>query len=381
METEFQSAIGKGIGEVLRDIEEFLSTRYVINEQKKIDLCSLVPELNMYEQFSFALLSEARAQGWAPEAAESFFRRAVSGVLDADAVDAILALFAERGETYAAWEKKYGNRFYLLDGSYWSTVLALGIDAGQVGDVMQYLRLFCVVLMEFAYMEGKNPELTYTWEYYESFRRMLDELTAEPEPDPQPIKVRALGGSAGKREGEGYLLSLGIDLENPNPDRMARAVALDVTLKDKNGEVITVIKDQIQSIDPGAIYHYAVTRRVRGAATAGISAVAHAASYLKLSTPIMKHIKLDGLRVTRDGEGMKLSASLVSEYDVPLRSVILHYQFLNEDNRILGGDGAFVLGEVAAGSRHPITATLPVPMGSAKKVVYSVDFDAIELIR
>ena len=38
METEFQKAVGKGLGEVIRDISDFLSTPFVINRQKQIDL-------------------------------------------------------------------------------------------------------------------------------------------------------------------------------------------------------------------------------------------------------------------------------------------------------------------------------------------------------
>ena len=64
METEFQKAVGKGIGEVMRDIADFLSTPFIINEERQLDLCTLIPDLNMHEQFSFALLSEARTQGW-----------------------------------------------------------------------------------------------------------------------------------------------------------------------------------------------------------------------------------------------------------------------------------------------------------------------------
>ena len=55
METEFQNATGKGIGEVMRDIADFLSTPFVIHREKQIDLCSLVGDLNMHEQFSAPL--------------------------------------------------------------------------------------------------------------------------------------------------------------------------------------------------------------------------------------------------------------------------------------------------------------------------------------
>ena len=38
METEFQNAYGKGVGEVLRDIADFLSTPMILNTKKPLDL-------------------------------------------------------------------------------------------------------------------------------------------------------------------------------------------------------------------------------------------------------------------------------------------------------------------------------------------------------
>ena len=381
METEFQNAVGKGIGEVRRDIADFLSTPFIINREKQIDLCSLVENLNMHEQFSFALLCEAEAQGWQADAAESFYRHVASGVIDPSTVEAMIQAFRNRdSEEFQSYSARYSNRFGALDGSYWSTALALGIDADQVSDVMRYLRLFTVALMEFAYMEDRNPEATYTWCYYDSFRQMLDELVAEPDPEPLPLKVRALGGSAGKRAGDSYALSLGLDIENPNDDRMARGIQIDITLKDKEGKVITVIGDKLESLDPSAVYHYGITRRIRGAAVGSISATAKVASYLKLTTPIMKHFKLSELRLTRSGDGMQFFATVASEYDRPLRSLTLHYQFLSKENKILGGGSEWLMSGLSPETPTKIASKVGVPVADAAKVVYSIDFDAIELV-
>ncbi len=381
METEFQNAVGKSVGEVRRDIAEFLSTPYIINPERQIDLCTLLPSLNMHEQFSFALLSEADAQGWAPEVAERFYRGATAGVIDPAIADAMVLAFCNRdGEEYAAYNQKYGNRFRALDGSYWATAMALGIDAGDIGAVLQYLRLFTVTLMEFAYMEDRNPDATYTWCYYDAFRGMLDELTAEADPVPEPLKVRALGGSVSRREGDSYYLSLGVDLENPNPEKMARGVGIDITLKDKEGQVITVIRDQLESLDPGAVYHYGITRKIRGAAVGNISAVARASSYLTLTTPIMKHFSLSGLRLIRSAEGMQFFATVAGEYDVPLRSMTLHYQFLSRENKILGGGSEWVSAGLAPGETAKLESRIAVSIKDAAKVVYSIDFDAMELV-
>lgn len=381
METEFQKAVGKGIGEVMRDIAEFLSTPFIINEERQLDLCTLVPDLNMHEQFSFALLSEAHTQGWEQETAENFYRHACGKVIENEVIETMIEIFRDRSsKEYRAYAQKYGNRFTALDGSYWATVLALGIDAGQVSEVMQYLRLFTVCLMEFAYMEDRNPDATYTWCYYDSFRQMLDDLTAEPDPEPLPLKVRALGGSAGKREQDTYYLSLGLDIENPNFDRLARGIQLDITLKDKEGQVITVIGDKLESLDPGAIYHYGVTRKIRGNAVASFSATAKAVSHIKLQTPIMKHVALSELRLRKNGEGMHFSGNMIGKYDVPLRSMTLHYQFLSAQNKILGGGSEWVLDGLEPGGTRQVNSKIALPIEGAAKVVYSVDFDVVQLL-
>ncbi len=382
METEFQKAVGKGAGEVMRDMADFLAYSCPINPQKNVDLRTLLPDLNMKEQFSFALLSEAVEQGWELDRAEIFYRRACSDAVEEEIIRAMLAAFRDpNGSAYLAYQKKYGCYFNMLDGSYWSTCLALGIDADKVPDVLQYLRLFTVCLMEFAYMGDSNPEKTYTWCYYESFRNMLDELLKEPEPDPEPLKIRAVGGSAGKREQDSYSISLGVDIENPNLDRMAKDIAIDITLKDKDGNVIATVGDKLECLDPGVIYHYGVTKKIRGAAIASIAATAKPAGYLHLQTPLMKHIELSSLRLSKTNGGMQLSGNMTSRYESSLRSVMLHYQFLDADNKILGGGSEWIFDGLGAGQTASFESKIAVSVPRAAKAVYSFDFNALELIQ
>ena len=383
METEYKNAVGKGAGEVMRDLAEFLSTPFVIRyKEQTLDLCGLLPDLNMHEQLTFALMSEALTQGWDPAHAEGFVRNALSSVADPVATEAIFAAFREpHGKSYAEYSRKYGNRFSMPGSGYWPTVLAVGIDADEIPRVMQYLRAFSVVLMEFAYMENRNPQTTYPWGYSASFHNILDELTKEPDPDPLPLKVRAIGGTAGKRAGAGYELSLGVDIENPNADRMARDVEIDVTLKDRNGAVITVLRDRIRSIDPAGVYHFGITRRIRGAAVASLSAVAKASGYLKLSTPIMKHARLENFRVKTENGEMNTTGTLIGKYDRPIAALCLHCQFLSAENKILGGANEWFFDGMQPEIPLTVALHIPVEIKGAAKVVYSVDFDALELIR
>lgn len=359
----------------MRDVAEFLSTPFIINREKQIDLCTLVPELNMWEQFSFGLLAEAREQAWSEDETEQFYRRACASVIGEDTVLRMLEAFRQpKSESFRALEQKYGNAFSLLDGSYWATVLALGVDADQLGEAMQYLRLFTVTLMEIAYMENRNPQSTYTWGYYESFRQMLDDLVAEPEADPLPLKVRAIGGTAGKRVGNAYQLSLGVDLENPNPKHTAQNVDLDIVLKDKNGEVIATIKDRLNAIPPASVFHYGVTRRICGNATASLGATVKASSYTVIKKTSPK-LTLCSAKLGKEETGTRLGGALQLETEEPLSALALHYQFLSADNKIIGGGCEWIYENLGASGELTLATSIPVRVDGAAKVVYSADFD------
>lgn len=365
----------------MRDIADFLDHPQII-KARNVDLRYLLADLNMHEQFSFALLSEAVEQGWDPERTEIFYRRACGASLDDETMQAFLDAFKDPdGQAFKDYQKKYGCYFSMLDGSYWATCLAVGIDCDCANEVMDYLRLFTVCLMEFAYMGDSNPQKTYTWNYYESFRGILDSIIRDPEDEPLPLKIKAIGGSAGTKENGAYHLTLGVDIENPNPMRMATGISLDITLKDKAGEVITVIRDQLYCIDPATVYHYGVTKKINGGAVGSISATAKAKGYLNLQIPLMKHIELSDLRLLKSGDTMLFRGNLVSHYQSPLRSLMLHYQFVDADFKLLGGGSEWLFDGITPEQAIDFQSKVPVSVPRTAKVLYSLDFDAMELIQ
>lgn len=381
MDNTYRNIAGKSAGEVARDIADFLSHSCPVQARQEMDLANLLPDLTMKEQFSFALLMEARMQGWDPTAAEGFYLRACAPIVGAKTADAMLAAFRDPdGEIFRGYLEKYGCDFGLSSHAYWTACLAVAIDAKAISALMGYLRSFTFCLMEFAYMDDRNPDRTYAWNYYESFQRILDELTTAPT-ELVPLKVCSLGGSAGKRINDSYPLSLGVDLQNPNADRMAWNIQVDTTLKDRDGNVITVIADRVNCIDPGAVFHYGITRRIHGPAVAHISVSAKSETFTKLTTPVMKHIRVTEVSLKKQNEGRLFSGSMVNRYDCPIRVCALHYQFLSAQNKILGGGCEWLLDGFPVGGEKTFSVFCPVPVPGAAKVVYSVDFDAKELLR
>lgn len=380
MEHDFQTATGKSPGEVIRDAAEFLSTPCIINPQKRIDLCTLLPELNMREQFAYALLSEALLQGWSMERASRFCRQICGAHLSQESLEQLLQAFeSKQGALWSAYTRKYSNQFSLFDSSYWATALSLGIDCDDVESVLSYLRRFSVTLMEIAYMENNNPEKTYTWGYYESFRRMLDELMKPPAKAPLPVAVRAIGGTAGKREGAVYCLALGVDLENPDPKQSALNVDLDITLKDRNGDVITVIKDRIFSIPPASVYHYGVTRQIRGAAVATLSASAKASAYHPPKHPLPR-LTLLSAKAEKNGQSTCLHGTMSLNLPLKQISAAIHYQFLSKDNKILGGGNFWCFEDVDKQEQIPLSTSIPVVINGGAKVVLSAAFDTGDVL-
>ena len=378
MENNFQNATGKSMGEIIRDIAEFLTTPCIINPAKRIDLCALLPDLNMREQLAYALLAEADLQGWSIEKASHFCKQACGPFLgNTKSADLLQAFGTQNTLLWNTYTQKYGNRFSLFDSSYWSTALSLGIDCDNVEAVLKYLRQFLVILTEFAYMENNNPEDTYCWGYYESFRKMLDELIKPPAKAPHQPIIHAIGGTAGKRDGDAYYLSLGVDLENPDAEQSAINVNLDITLKDASGKVITVIKDRIFSIPPKGLYHYGVTRQIRGVGVASITAVAKASSYRRLPETKSHLILLDPVITSSDHE-TRLEGSLAAKTLDTSSSAMIHYQFRNRENKILGGGSLWCFDELSEEST-PLSASVPVPIRGADQVALSLAFDNNEL--
>jgi hypothetical protein len=77
---------------------------------------------------------------------------------------------------------------------------------------------------------------------------------------------------------------------------------------------------------------------------------------------------------------MHFSGTITGKYDTPLRSMTLHYQFLSAQNKILGGGSEWILNGLEVGGTHRVNSKIALPIEGAAKVVYSVDFDVVQLL-
>ena len=372
---------GKSAGEISRNIAEFLSKNVVVKGKREMNLASLLPTLNMKEQYSFALLMEAQAQGWDFSSAENFYLRFCAPAVGTETAERMLNAFRNQSShAFREYREKYGCDFTLSSRAYWSSCFAVSADAKAIPALMEYFRAFVFSIMEFAYMGNRNPDSTYIWKYYESFQKILAELTAPPDM-PQPLVIRSLGGTAGKRDGDSYELTFGLDIENPNPARMAWNVKVDICLKDRDGKLITTIQDQINCIDPNSVFHYGITRKIRGNAVAHISASAKTEQFNKLELPLMKHIRMEKISINRQAAPARLNGVLKNNYDCSLYSFALHYQFLSAENKILGGGCEWFFEEFLQDTEKEFSIPCPVPVPKAAKIVYSIDFNAQDLLK
>ena len=378
--SEYREIAGKNAGEIARNISQFLNRTLAVKARREMDLANLLPDLNMKEQYSFALLMEAKTQGWEWSSAEHFYLHFCAPAVGNDIAEKMVALFREpTGAEFEAYLEKYGCDFQLSSRAYWSSCFAVAVDAKAIPELMEYFRAFVFSILEFAYMGNRNPDHTYIWKYYESFQNILTELTTPPD-NPEPLAIRAMGGTADKRNGDSYNLAFGLDIQNPNPAHMAWNVELDVHLKDKEGKLITAVHDQINCIDPDSVFHYGVTKKIHGNSVAHISASAKAGTFTKLTVPLMKHIGMQKISINRQEIPARLNGVLKNNYDRPLYSFALHYQFLSAENKLLGGGCEWFFEEFLPNTEKEFSIPCPVPVPKAAKIVYSVDFNARDLL-
>ena len=378
---DYKEIAGKSAGEVARNIAEFLSRKLVVQGRRQMNLANLLPDLNMQEQYSFALLMEAQTQGWEWASAENFYLRFCAPSVGNEVANAMLTAFRNQdGPQFAAYREKYGCEFSLSSRAYWSSCFAVAVDAKAVPQLMDYFQNFVFSLLQFAYMGSRNPDHTYAWKYYNAFQSILTDLTA-PIEHPCQLEIKGLGATPGKTDGDSYELSFGLDILNPNASHMAWNVKIDVCLKDQNGEIITTIQDQIHCIDPSGVFHYGFTRKIRGNRVAHISASAKAGQFSKLTIPLMKHIAMQKISINRQSSPQMLNGVLKNNYDCPLYSYALHFQFLNGEYKILGGGSEWFFEEFKVGEEKPFSIPCPVPIKGATKIVYSIDFNAQDLLK
>ncbi len=381
IQADHKEIAGKSAGEIARNISAFLSRTLPVQARREMDLANLLPDLNMKEQYSFAILMEAKTQGWEWASAENFYLRFCAPAVGDEIAKAILDAFrAPDGDAFRKYEEKYGCNFGLTSRAYWSSCFAVAVDAKAVPQLMEYFQSFVFSLLEFAYMGSRNPDTTYAWKYYDSFQNILTELTTPPD-EIHPLKILGMGGTSGNRSGDSFDLTFGLDIHNPNATHMAWNTKVDVRLKDQNGKIITTVEDQVNCIDPNGIFHYGFTRRIRGNSVAHVSAYAKAEQFSRLSLPLMKHISMEKISMDRRSQPPKLNGKLKNKYDCPLYSYALHYQFLSPENKILGGGCEWFFEEFGAGEEKNFSISCPVPVKGAAKIVYSVDFNAQDLLK
>ena len=381
LQIDYKEIAGKSAGEVSRNITAFLSRKLMVQGRREMDLANLLPDLNMREQYSFALLMEAKTQNWEWASAENFYLRFCAPAVGNETANAMLSAFQNpNGAQFRTYCEKYGCDFGLSSRAYWSSCFAVAVDAKAVPLLMEYFREFVFSLLQFAYMGNRNPDMTYAWKYYEAFQHILTELTTPVDP-PNPVEIKNLGATSGARDGNSYDLAFGLDIQNPNKSHMAWNVKVDVALKDVDGNVITTVQDQINCIDPNGVFHYGFTRKIHGNRVAHISAYAKAGQFSKLTIPLMKHIIMKKISINRQALPQRLNGVLKNNYDCPLYSYALHYHFLNGENKILGGGCEWFFEEFQAGEEKEFSIPCPVPVKGAVKIVYSVDFNAQDLLK
>lgn len=435
MENDFRNVAGKTPEEAAKDIALFLGASCIIHRNTaQIDLSGLLPDRNIRGQIAFAVLSELLSGADDRLAAERLFCRLVVSSLGKDlTVETVIAFRNPDSEEYRSLVRRYGAKFTLEDDGYWSSCLALALDTGKsaVTALMNYFRLFTVLLTEIAYLEGRRPERTFVWGYFESFAAILENLTpilipedsaesagptdktesttppdatkettgkaetteetettgeAEsgetvpgseqngepaPEVDPGflPLSVPAAGFRRGAEKETGYPLTAGCDLLNPNPSAVACGVLAEIHLLNRNGKEIATVREEIDRIAPASVFHLGTAVRVRGQTVAEIRATVTADHFLPEVAEPEKPFSL--IRPTiRGKDGLTvLNAVITRNSGRASAPFLFSAQLLDATGAILGGGKVRVTELPDDG--YALSLRIPVSLPEAAKLAWS----------
>ena len=191
-----------------------------------------------------------------------------------------------------------------------------------------------------------------------------------------PLQVTKVGGSLGaiSRDND-RTVSVGIDIYNPNKDKIAVGVTVEITLSDPNGNVVDVIDDTLYYIDAGATFHYGYEKVWVKGNIAKISGNAFARGFVNVSNTYLDGTAFTNCTLNNDNSSdtCTVSGLLKSFYTKSIYDFKMYYQVLSSNGEIVGGDNLYV-DVLPAGQTRSISTDHSLRILNGDSIVHSVDF-------
>lgn len=323
------------------------------------------------------------------------------------------------GNDYYEYDVKYGHKFDYLD-SIWMYLFKFGQGYAGVDIISEIVNPYAILLIS-VMNDGNNvpdDKLTFIMDLPQSFSWALEciqnhrdiPLTSQtkkpvnntqsfdtgrsftnsasgsfnnsPSPlssnssEELPLQITKVGGSLGQisRDND-RTVSVGIDIYNPNKDKMAVLVTVEITLSDSNGNVVDVINDTLYYIDAGSTFHYGYEKVWVKGNVSKISGNAYARGFVNVGNTYLDGTAFTNCSLNNDNSSdtCTVSGLLKSGYTKPIYDFKMYYQVLSSNGEIVGGDNVYV-DVLPAGQSRSISNDHSLRIQNGNSIVHSVDF-------
>ena len=297
---------------------------------------------------------------------------------------------SKAGSRYRELKEKYSHDFSAGDvkTNMWAHLLVASIPLDLVSIFTDdFVHPYVDVLIEFVKEDGNidDSEMAYMNLMLDSIKNVMSFYQSavgnddSDDSEELPLKVIKTGGTMGPKDSDGdFNILLGVDIQNPNPTKLASNVSVEITLKDANGRIVEVINDSLYCIDAGATFHYGVEKKWIHGDVKNFSASAYAREYIDVGDKtFMDGAVFSNFSLAHGDNDCDLSGQLKSNYNKGIDKCYVYYQFIN-DGKIVGGNYAIV-DYLPAGGTRSIKDTSFVDI-KANRLEYSIDFDLGSLL-
>lgn len=378
------------INESLKSAAEIMSTLDRLITAAEKEGSNLVKDFkerfNIVDALAFNIAATILSDGSVDDDQEEFLNTFLTqNGSDKDASYYFGLFLRKKSDEYKELESKYGHEFDSLD-SMWMQLLVISTKQTQVNYCGEFVTDYTFkLLIPIIESDGnvEDDEIGYCKKLTQSLANVADAITnknsnsgsdSSASNSAMPLKVTGVGGTLGPKDRDGeFNIMLGVDIHNPNPDKLASMVTVEITLKSKSGSITEVITDTIYCIDAGATFHYGCEKYWMKGQVSNISAAAYAQEFLDIGNKkLMDGAVFSNFSITHGRDCCDITGELKSNYNKTINGCYLYYQ-LKKDGKILGGNNTYVdILPIGATRSLKIENSVDVKAG---QLVYSIDFD------
>lgn len=200
-----------------------------------------------------------------------------------------------------------------------------------------------------------------------------------------PLKVTAVGVTV---QSNGYgsnecNISFGAEIVNPNPDKIALGVNVEIVLLDNAGRILNVVHKRIWFIDANTTFHFGYEEWCLDDRISNFKINADADEFAdrgNLTSKFTDFLKVSNLNyICGRNDDDAITGIISNLINVPLDAVALYYHGVDKNGKILGGNWQYI-DEFGANRNYTMHRTSVVQI-KPTNIRYSFDYNISDLLR